>query len=77
MWICCTSSGKDMVTHLIVRLIKKISQYFSKPFIYFGGNINVIVDLSSYATKVDVKWFQKLKLQMCTKIKFTKFKNWS
>ena len=32
-----------------------MSQYFSKPFKSFGGNINVKVDLSSYATKTDLK----------------------
>ena len=30
-------------------------QYFSKPFRSFGGNINVKVDLSNYATKTDQK----------------------
>ena len=30
-----------------------MSQYFPKPFRIFGGNINVIVDLSNYATKTD------------------------
>ena len=30
----------------------KMSQYFSKPF---GGDINVKVDLSTYATKADIK----------------------
>ena len=30
-------------------------QYFSKPFSSFGGNINVKVDLSNYATKTDLK----------------------
>ena len=33
----------------------KISQYFLKPFRSFGGNINVKVDLSNYATKTDLK----------------------
>ena len=33
----------------------KISQYFPKPFRNFGGNINVNVDLSNYATKTDLK----------------------
>ena len=33
----------------------KTSQYFPKPFKNFGGNINVKVDLSSYATKTDPK----------------------
>ena len=32
-----------------------MSQYFPKPFRSFGGNINVKVDLSSYATKIDLK----------------------
>ena len=32
-----------------------MSQYFLKPFRSFGGNINVKVDLSNYATKTDLK----------------------
>ena len=48
-----------MTIQLIVGLIKrhgiKMSQYFSKPFRSFGGNINVEVDLSNYATKTDLK----------------------
>ena len=32
-----------------------MSQYFPKPFRSFGGNINIKVDLSSYATKTDLK----------------------
>ena len=32
-----------------------MSQYFPKPYEPFGGNINVRVDLSNYATKDDVK----------------------
>ena len=53
-----------MIIHLIVGLIKKIlnkffssqmSQYFPKLFRSFGGNINVKVDLSNYATKNDLK----------------------
>ena len=58
------SNGKDIIIHLIVGLIKKIlnkflcikmSQYFPKPFRCFGGNINVKVDISNYATKADTK----------------------
>ena len=30
-------------------------QYFPKPYEPFGGDINVRVDLSSYATKADIK----------------------
>ena len=32
-----------------------MSQYFPKLFRSFGGNINVKVDLSNYATKADFK----------------------
>ena len=32
-----------------------MSQHFPKPFRSFGGNINVKVDLSNYATKTDLK----------------------
>ena len=32
-----------------------MSQYLPKPFRSFGGNINVKVDLSNYATKADIK----------------------
>ena len=32
-----------------------MSQYFPQPFRSFGGNINVKVDLSNYATKTDLK----------------------
>ena len=32
-----------------------MSQYFPKSFRSFGGNINVNVDLSNYATKTDLK----------------------
>ena len=31
-----------------------MSEYFPKPFRSFGGNINVKVDLSNYATKTDL-----------------------
>ena len=48
-----------MIIPLIVGLIKKtlykMSQYFPKPYEPFGGDINVKVDLSNYATKDDVK----------------------
>ena len=33
----------------------EMSQYFPKPYEPFGGNINVKVDLSNYATKGDIK----------------------
>ena len=32
-----------------------MSQYFPKPYEPFGGDINVRVDLSNYATKTDIK----------------------
>ena len=48
-----------MIIHLIVGLIKKtlykMSQCFPKPYEPFGGDINVTVDLSNYATKDDIK----------------------
>ena len=48
-----------MITLLIAGLIKKmlykVRQYFPKPYEPFGGDINVKVDLSNYATKVDIK----------------------
>ena len=52
-------NGKAMIIHSVVGLIKKtlykMSQYFSKPYKSFGGNINVKVDLSNYAVKTDLK----------------------
>ena len=51
-------NGKDIAIHVIVGLIKKtlykMSKYFP-PLRSFGGNINVKVDLSNYATKTDLK----------------------
>ena len=42
-----------------------MSQYFPKPLRNFGGNINVKVDLSNYATKADTKSiFHRLILQV-------------
>ena len=32
-----------------------MSQHFRKPYKPFGGDINVKVDLSNYATKTDIK----------------------
>ena len=32
-----------------------MSQYFTKPYEAFGGDINVKVNLSNYATKADIK----------------------
>ena len=32
-----------------------MSRYFPKPYKRFGGDINVKVDLSNYATKTDLK----------------------
>ena len=33
----------------------KMSQYFSKTYEPFGGDINVEVDLSNYATKANIE----------------------
>ena len=47
-----------MIILLIVGLIKKtlyeMSQYFPNPYESFGEDINVKIDLSSYATKKDI-----------------------
>ena len=61
------SNGKVIIIHLIVGLTKRIwwdynalqcikmSKFFPKPYEPFGGDINVTVDLSNYATKTDFK----------------------
>ena len=38
----------------------KMRQYFPKPYEPFGGDINVKVDLSNYATKADMLIHQVL-----------------
>ena len=52
-------NGRVMIIHLIVGFIKKtlykMSQYFPRAYEPFGGDINVTVDLSNYATKDDIK----------------------
>ena len=40
---------------LVAITLYKMSQYFQKPYERFAGDINVKVDLSSYATKADIK----------------------
>ena len=37
----------------------KISQYFPKLYEPFGGDINVKVDLSNYATKTDLEKYNR------------------
>ena len=53
-----------MIILLIVGLIKKtlykMSQYFPKPYESFGGDINVKIELSNYATKDDIKNITRL-----------------
>ena len=44
-----------LIAGLIKRRCIKMSQYFPKPYRNFGGNIDVKVVLSNYATKTDVK----------------------
>ena len=41
-----------------------MNQYFTKPYELFGGDINVKVDLSNYATKAVLKIFHMLILQV-------------
>ena len=43
-----------LIVGLITKTFYKISQYFPKPYEPFGGDINVRVDLSNYATKDDI-----------------------
>ena len=45
---------KDLIRSVLFYHIKMI-QYFPKPYKHFGGDINVKVDLSNYATKIDIK----------------------
>ena len=40
---------------LITVLLYKMSQYFPKPYEPFGGDINVKVVLSNYASNTDIK----------------------
>ena len=44
-----------LILGLIKKTLYKMSQYFPKPFKNFGGNINVKLNLSNYATKTDLK----------------------
>ena len=48
-----------------------MSQYFPKSYRAFGGNINIKVDLSNYATKIDTKNISPIGFKFCTKIKFS------
>ena len=52
-------NGKVIIINLIVGLIKKtlykMSKYFPQPYEPFGGDINIKVDLSNYATKAVIK----------------------
>ena len=43
-----------------------MSQYFPKPFINFGENINVKVNLSDYATKTYTTWSFVLKAKLAS-----------
>ena len=48
-----------------------MSQYFPKPYEPFGGDINVKVDLSNYATKSDIKNISHVDTyKFCIKNKF-------
>ena len=50
---------KGIIIHLIVgsikRMLYKMSQNFPKPYEPYGGDINVKMDLSNFATKADLK----------------------
>ena len=50
--------GYDNLFNSWIKMYKnciKMSQYFPKPYEPFGGDINVTVDLTNYATKDDIK----------------------
>ena len=60
-----------MIIVLIIRLIEKIS-YKNESIRSFGGNINVKVDLSNYATKTDLKNVAHVDTSnFCTENKFS------
>ena len=44
-----------LIVGLIKKTLYKIIQYFPKPYRPFGKNVNVKVDLFSYARKTDLK----------------------
>ena len=44
-----------LIAGLIKKTLYKMTQYFPKPYESFGGDINVKIDLSNYATKKDIK----------------------
>ena len=57
-WKGYDNSFKIWVHKILATLIEdifKMSQYFPKPYKSFGGNIKMKVDLSNYATKLDLK----------------------
>ena len=48
-----------------------MSQYFPEPYEIFGGDINVKVDLSNYATKADIKNISHVDTLNLVKSKFS------
>ena len=44
-----------LIFELIKKTLYKMSQYFPKPCRTFVRNVKVVLDLSSYATKLDIK----------------------
>ena len=53
-----------------------MNQYFPKPYEPFGGDINIRVDLSNYATKADIKIFSQVDTSsFALKINLTSLKN--
>ena len=47
--------SSDVFQTLVALQRIKMSQYFPKPYKPFGGDINIKVYLSNYATKADIK----------------------
>ena len=52
--IWCDSIHTSLKTLVALHCIK-MSNFFPEPYESFGGDINVTVDLSNYATKSDLK----------------------
>ena len=54
----CMSNGRAVITHSIAGLIwstLRMNQQFPEPYKHSGGNVRFELDLSNYATKVDLK----------------------
>ena len=55
LYVKWKGDDNSFIIGLIKNALYKMSQYFPTPHELFGGDINVTVDLSKYATKDDIK----------------------